>query len=190
MTAKTTKAGKTAAKSETAAPSAHEKRVNDTLAGNVKTNLPNLGKSTPKAAAGARVVHAYRREPIFDEKGKEQPVEVSAHGETIKFTANAEGHVVATVKSEELFKHLTKNIPEAYIEYKDGKNVPERVKPGQEEPVVGKFVLRNGDQTLTLDDLDDAALKAFAESNALQLHESLEGDDLRQAIFNRFQTGG
>ena len=154
------------------------------LRANAEANMP---RTSARPEPFSRVVHAYRREPMMV-GDKEVPVPVEVDGEKALFRSNEEGHVVATVTSEAMYNRLVKGIPEAYVVYQDGKNIPERVKPGAAEPEVGKFVLLNGDNKMVLDDLNDEQLREFAKANDVQVHESIEGDDLRQAIFNRFQT--
>lgn len=136
-----------------------------------------------------KIVHAYRRGAHTDLEGKEHEVIVACNGETIKFRTNASGHVVGKVTTKAAFDRLTKEIPEAYIEYKGGENVPtERVvAPADKEPD-GQFILVNGANKLVLDDLSDDELREFAEKNALEVHPDLTGEALMRAIFNQCQT--
>lgn len=190
-TAKKSTAKKTAAK-KTAAP-----KTDETSTASAPAAAPAAAKAQPAKSGGfkPRLVHAYRREAHFalNKKGEnvEHPVEVDvgpAHGgEKIKFMANDEGHVVGTVTTQAAFDRLTKGIPEAYIAYAGGDNVPDKGTNFAPQ-VTGKFVLTNGDKTLVLDDLNDENLKEFAKQNDVEVHPDLVGDDLRQAIYNRFQT--
>lgn len=134
------------------------------------------------------LVHAYRREPHLNADKKEVEVVVQTQGETIKFHSNAAGHVVGLVHTQAAFDRLTKEIPEAYIEYKAGENIPERAVDAKPEPE-GKFVLVNGANKIILDDLADEVLRDFAKSNGItDLHPDLCGEALQQAIYNVFQT--
>lgn len=143
-----------------------------------------------------RIVHAYRREPhmvlnLATGQSVERDVEVVCCGERVKFRANDMGHVVATVTTQEAYKRLVEEIPEAYIEYQGGENIPEkRVEPAPEVPL-GDFVLTNGKQSVVLDHLEDEQLRDFARVNGFadQLHDSLTGDTLRRAIYNIATTG-
>lgn len=172
---------------------AKEAAKTEALRKNAADNLPKIRTAPPPAPADgtfSKVVHAYRRTAnMVGDPPKEIAVEVEFGGHRTKFHSNEHGHVVGTVTDESVFKRLVKGIPEAYIEYDGGENLPARVKPGLEEPEVGKFVLVNGDNKMRLDDLNDEELQEFAKANGLVVHESLSGDDLRQAIFNSFQTG-
>lgn len=138
------------------------------------------------------IVHAYRRLPHFDANGKELPVVVNFGAEKVLFASNDAGHIVATVQNEDTFNRLTKEIPEAYIVYAGGENVPEkRLEPAPTKPE-GKFVLTNGTDKMVLDDLDDIALREFAAGAGLeeeQLPGVLTGDTLKQAIYNLLTSG-
>jgi len=134
------------------------------------------------------LVHAYRREPYKDMEGKEKPVEVVAQGEKVAFASNSKGHIVGLVTTKALYDHLIKNIPEGYIPYMDGENIPERGTFDEPAKTTGKYVLTNGKKQLILDDMSEDDLKEFAEANELNIHASVAGDDLRQAIVNHFKT--
>jgi hypothetical protein len=124
-------------------------------------------------------------------EGKELDVEVVFQGEKVKFRSNEAGHIVGTVTNEATFNRLVKEIPEAYIEYAGGDNVPEKRPEAAPEPK-GKWVLTNGDTTVILDDMDDDARRAFALQagiDAEALPAVLEGDTLATAIFNTLNTG-
>lgn len=160
-------------------------------------------KSVTKAAAAAIAgtwVHAYRREAdmVLGPNGQttERHVEVVACGEKIKFKSNEEGHVIGLVRTAEALHRLVKEIPEAYIVYQNGDNVPEKtgtvIAPGPQRPE-GDFILESGEgddkQYMVLDDLDDAALRTFAADAGLEAFpEALVGDDLRRAIFNQLSA--
>ena len=146
------------------------------------------------------LVHAYRRLPhtrVDKTTGleKEVPVEVVFNGEKVYFISNERGHIVGLVKTWETFNRLTKEIPEAYIPYAGGENIPERKSADDldraNQVVVGTYVLKDSESgdVLVLDVKDDAWLRAFLESNDVtDIHESLSGDTLRQAVVNRFKT--
>lgn len=146
-------------------------------------------KTGAKRDFGPKIVHAYRREPHRNADGKELPVEVVAAGEKIKFHSNAAGHIVATVLTQAAFERLVKEIPEAYIEYQDGENVPERAQPADDDKPEGKWVMSNGKEFVVLDTMSDAQVREFAEAADLDIHASLTGDALRQSVFNQCQTG-
>lgn len=151
-------------------------------------------RARKEVAFEPHIVHAYRRAPymVSDNKGGlvEKDVEVVCHGEKIKFRSNEAGHIVGTVTSEPAYKRLVGEIPEAYIEYQGGENIPEaRVEPAPEVPA-GDFVLTNGKDSVVLDGMDDNELRAFALANGVdEIHDSLSGDVLRRAIYNRLTTG-
>lgn len=150
--------------------------------------------ATRKKAFEPRIVHAYRREPHMvrgaDDKTAEKDVEVVCQGERVKFRSNEAGHIVGTVTTEAAFKRLVGEIPEAYIEYQGGENIPERRIEAKPEVPDGDFVLTNGKESVVLDGMDDEQLRAFAQANAInELHESLTGDTLRRAIYNTLTTG-
>jgi hypothetical protein len=137
------------------------------------------------------VVHAYRRAPNLDAEGKEKDVEVQCYGEKIKFRSNAKGHIVGTVTTRSALDRLVKEIPEAYIVYADGDNVPERTVEQFHKPV-GEFVLTNGKDSVVLDGMNDADLREFAATagiDAENLPDVLTGDTLKRAIFNTLKTG-
>jgi hypothetical protein len=155
------------------------------------TAKPRTRKSD---AFEARIVHAYRREPYLvrgaDDKHTEKDVEVVCCGERVKFRSNEAGHIVATVTTEAAFKRLVNEIPEAYIEYDGGENIPEKKIEAKPEEPKGAFVLSNGEKFIVLDGMDDEALRAFAKTNALDdFPEILTGDTLRRAIYNTLTTG-
>lgn len=139
-----------------------------------------------------RIVHAYRRIPhLVGEPPVEKAVEVIACGEKILFKSNDEGHVVATVKSSEAYDRLVKEIPEAYIEYQGGTNIPERKSDIPQRPV-GAYVLTNDEETVVLDDMTDEELRQFAAKVGIEaeaLPDVLKGDTLKLAIFNTLNTG-
>lgn len=146
------------------------------------------------------VVHAFRRLPHMQDDGRgnmvEQAVlvEIPHEGKTLraKFKSNEEGHVVATIDHEVLFKRLVEGIPEAYIPYQGGDNVPAIPAAGDgDKPAKrpdGAFVLQSSDGTfMVLDDMADADLRTFAKDADIEaeaLPEALTGDTLRRAIFN------
>ena len=152
-------------------------------------------KTATATAAEGVLVHAYRRVPhmVSDGAGRkvERDVEVVCCGEKIKFRSNEEGHVVGLVRTPEALHRLVKEIPEAYIVYKGGANVPEKtVEAGPVRPV-GAFVLESAGQDgpiyVVLDTMEDAALREFAIDagiEAEELPEALTGEDLRRAIYN------
>jgi hypothetical protein len=152
--------------------------------------------STDQAPEGTWV-HAYRRLPhmVIGPGGVgevEKAVEVVACGEKIKFKSNEEGHIVGLVMTKEALHRLVVEIPEAYIVYKNGDNVPEKPAPGSEDipkRPAGTFVLESGEgqdkEYLVLDTLDDTELRAFAKDTGLEpFPDSVTGDNLRRAIFN------
>jgi hypothetical protein len=148
--------------------------------------------TAPAPAGYSKIVHAYRRLPyMVGEPAKEQPVEVQCASEKILFKSNEAGHIVGTVTTPAAFQRLTEEIPEAYIEYAGGENIPARK---TDEPVapVGEFILTNGTEVKVLDDLTDDELRAFAATAGLgneQLPDVLTGDTLKKAIFNLLKTG-
>lgn len=157
-------------------------------------------KTAVAKAVAATIVHAYRRVPHMvpgpNGVDVEKAVEVVACGEKIAFKSNEQGHIVGEVKTGEALHRLVKEIPEAYIVYAGGDNVPEKPAPGAGDIVTkpeGAFVLESGDgadkQYKVLDDLSDEALRAFAGEAGLEdFPEAVKGEDLRRAIFN--QLGG
>lgn len=143
----------------------------------------------------SKIVHAYRRTPEQlvhpgpNNTEVKKHVEVHIFGQKVKFLDNEAGHVVATVTDPEVFDHLTKTIPEAYVEYRDGDNVPERTSEvsAKANKPAGKFVLTNGSETKVLDAMSDAELREFAKAAGIEdeaLPNILSGDTLRGAIFN------
>lgn len=165
--------------------------------------------AAPAAAAGAVagdftpvVVHAYRRQPHIAPNAKGEMVEhavvVEFGGEKVKFLANEDGHVVGTVASKAMFDRLVKGIPEAYIVYAGGNNLPTGPVPGTlaaKEAVrkpEGQFVLSNGDEFVVLDDMDDEDVRDFALDVAglepEQVPDVLQGESLKQAVFNLLQA--
>jgi hypothetical protein len=147
-------------------------------------------KTGAKRDFGPKIVHAYRREPHRNADGKELPVEVIAAGEKIKFHSNEAGHIVGTVLTQGAYERLTKEIPEAYIPYQDGENIPERRAPAEDDgKPAGKWVLSNGKAFVVLDTMSDAEVRDFAKAADLDIHASLDGDALRQSVFNMCQTG-
>lgn len=151
-------------------------------------------KPTAEIKGEGRMVHAYRRQAhmvIKDGKEVEAGVEVICAGERITFHSNEAGHVVAEVRTPEAYDRLTKEIPEAYIPYAGGDNVPDRMTASEEDEanrkIVGKWVLVNGDRSVTLDDMTDAEVREFAAEVGLedeQLPDVLSGDTLKLAVFN------
>lgn len=164
---------------------------------------------TPTAAAAAKagdtlvLVHAYRRKPhmVLAKDGVghvEGDVEVDVPGVgKAKFRSNDDGHIIGECPSA-LAAHLTSKIPEAYIVYDGGENVPVGLIPGtlaakeaQAKPE-GKFVLSNGEDFVVLDGMDDAEVREFAldvaklEPDAVP--DVLKGDSLKQAVFNLLQA--
>jgi hypothetical protein len=148
-----------------------------------------------------KLVHAYRRLPHVVHNPRtgldeERPVEVVFMGEKVKFMANPEGHIVGEVHTEATYNRLIKEIPEAYIPYRAGENVPEvRVLADEhkrEEKPDGQFVLTStgGDgvkQYKVLDGMNDDELRAFAAECGLtedQTPDVLEGEVLQRAIYN------
>lgn len=147
------------------------------------------------------LVHAYRRKPHLELNTRtgldeEKPVVVEFKGEKAVFQTNEQDHIVALVSSQALFDRLTKEIPEAYIPYDGGDNVPtERVLGAEhqgESVPDGKYVLRNGDEFVVLDDMSDDDVRVFAidtagiESDALPA--ALAGDTLKLAVFNQLKA--
>jgi hypothetical protein len=154
-----------------------------------------------KPAFKPTVVHAYRRQPhlefnprtnLHEEKG----VEVEFKGEKALFKSNDAGHVVAEIKTEALFKRLVDDIPEAYIAYQGGENLPtERVLASEHKQEVkpkGAYVLQNGDEYVVLDTMDDEAVRDFATDTAgiepEALPAVLTGEALKKAVFNQLKT--
>lgn len=147
-------------------------------------------KTGAKRDFDPKIVHAYRREPYLDPENKERPVEVIAAGEKIKFHSNAAGHIVGTVLTQAAYERLVKEIPEAYIDYAEGQNVPaKRTAADDEARPEGKWVMSNGKDFVVLDTMSDAQVREFAEAADLDIHASLTGDALRQSVFNQCQTG-
>lgn len=153
------------------------------------------------AATAGTLVHAYRRVPhmVASPTGIgeiERHVEVKTRcGEKIKFLSNDEGHVVGLVKTESALRQLLDEIPEAYILYEGGENVPELPAPGSLDKVSkrpeGDFVLEQGEgdevQYTVLDPMSDEELRAFgasADIEAEAMPEALKGPTLRRAIYN------
>jgi hypothetical protein len=142
----------------------------------------------------SRLVHAYRRLPhmvMKNDKEVEVPVEVVCCGERIHFKSNDAGHIVAEVRTPEAYDRLTKEIPEAYIPYAGGENIPERKSADDQDRnaqvVTGKFVLVAGNESMVLDTLNDKQVREFAAENGLeeeQLPDVLTGDTLKQAVYN------
>lgn len=156
-----------------------------------------MGKAS-KASEFPKTVHAYRRLAHFEMDGTgkmvEKDVEVVCCGEKIKFRANDKGHIVGVVQGPDAFNRLVKEIPEAYIEYRDGDNIPEKADPNKapEEPE-GKYVLKNGGtgETKILDDDSDEEVREFATSVGIEaeaLPAALVGDDLKQAVVNLLKS--
>jgi hypothetical protein len=147
--------------------------------------------STAPAKGFSKIVHAYRRLPhMVGDPPKEKAVEVVCCGHKAQFHSNDKGHVVAEVTSREAFDHLTRNIPEAYMEYTG--ETPEIKAPEQPAGPVGTFVLTNGSESYVLDDKADDELRAFAKQAGLedeQLPAVLTGDTLRMAIYNLLGAG-
>jgi hypothetical protein len=154
-------------------------------------------KATKSAGFQPTLVHAYRRKPhmVPGPNGVEveQEVEVVFDGERVKFKSNAEGHVVGLVSKEPTFLRLTKEIPEAYIAYQGGENVPAAPPPAAPSKPAGVFVLQSGDgEFKVLDDLSDEELRAFATEAGVEddaLPKVLVADDLRRAIYNLLTAG-
>lgn len=169
-------------------------------------------KSTAPAAAAAgssfepRLVHAYRRKPNLLPDPKtgqmmEVPVEVVFMGEKVKFASNEAGHIVGMVASKATYDRLVNEIPEAYIPYAGGDNLPAAPVLAAEHKVeqgkpAGQFVLEstgaNGKPEFkVLDDLSDEEVRAFATEIGIedeQLPSVLEGETLKRALFNLLQT--
>lgn len=160
-------------------------------------------KSTAKAADAAeftpRLVHAYRRVPhMVPAPGGlgevEKAVEVVFDGEKVVFKSNEAGHVVGLVNRASTFKRLTREIPEAYIEYAGGENVPAQIKPIESDAPIkpdGEFVLFNGTEYVVLDDQSDEEVREFAAAAGIEdeaLPEVLVGEALKQAVVNLLQT--
>jgi hypothetical protein len=93
----------------------------------------------------------------------EKDVEVVFDGEKVKFKSNDQGHIVGLVSNAATYNRLVNEIPEAYIPYAGGDNVPEKkVDTGPVKPD-GAFVLESGDgEYFVLDDKTDDELRAFA----------------------------
>jgi hypothetical protein len=154
----------------------------------------------PEGSVGT-LVHAYRRQPHMKDDGTgkltEQDVEVVCYGEKIKFRSNAEGHIVGLVRSEDALHRLVKEIPEAYIVYAGGDNVPEApvTDVGTARPD-GDFVLEKntttGKEFVKLDDMSDEELRDLADEAGLedeQLPDALTGEALKRTIYNLLSTG-
>lgn len=161
-----------------------------------KTTTTTKNKAADAPAFSPKFVHAYRRVPhLVPGPGDtmiEKAVEVVFDGEKVSFKSNEAGHVVGLVSKESVFRRLTREIPEAYIEYRGGDNVPEPVKaaPVPQAPP-GEFVLSNGSEFVVLDEMDDAEVRDFAAEAGIdgeQLPEVLEGDALKQAVVNLLKT--
>lgn len=148
-----------------------------------------------------KLVHAYRRQPHMrhnDRTGlsEEIPVEVVFSGEKVKFRSNDAGHIVGEVHSKETYDRLVKEIPEAYIPYTGGENIPaQRVLADEhknEEKPEGQFVLTSKDAAgkpvyKVLDDLSDDQVRAFGKECGLEadaLPEVLTGETLQRALYN------
>lgn len=150
--------------------------------------------SAPEAAEGV-LVHAYRRSPWMTDDGTgkltEKDVEVVCHGEKVRFRSNEAGHIVGLVRTPAALNRLVKEIPEAYIVYQGGENVPEAKKDTGPVRPEGAFILESntteGVKYAVLDEMDDDALRAFAKEAGIedeQVPEVLKGDNLRRAIYN------
>ncbi len=190
MTAPKSRATATAAAS-TAAPSASAPAAATTEAVTERPEWPKL-------------VHAYRRQPHLVHNPRtgleeEKAVEVVFMGEKVLFRSNEAGHVVAEVKNEATYKRLTQEIPEAYIPYAGGENLPAAPivnaehRHEQKARPEGVFVLESADAKgepiyKVLDGMSDDELRAFGKTVALtdeDLPDVLAGETLMRAIYNR-----
>lgn len=151
-----------------------------------------------------KMVHAYRRQPHLVHNPRtgleeEKPVEVVFMGEKVLFRSNEAGHVVAEVKNPATYDRLTKEIPEAYIPYAGGENLPtapivnaEHRHEKKEKPE-GVFVLESANAAgepiyKVLDGMSDDELRAFGKTVGLgeeDLPDVLSGETLMRAIYNR-----
>jgi len=106
-----------------------------------------------------KTVHAYRRTA---------PITVDLFGVNVKFTLNADGLVVADVAEGPGLDRLL-DIPEAYRLLGDA---PAPVLPADDEddPDLGSpYLITDGDETIDLRTLDEAALRAFALENEIDI---------------------
>jgi hypothetical protein len=148
--------------------------------------------TTKKTGFQPTLVHAYRRQPHLNADGKEIDVPVVFDGEKVLFKSNAAGHIVGLVQNEATFKRLVKEIPEAYIEYAGGENIPEKKPETGPAAPLGEYVLTNGTESKVLDDMTDVQLRDFAAQVGIEqeaLPAVLTGDTLKKAIFNTLNTG-
>lgn len=166
-------------------------------------------KNTRRGASGFEptLVHAYRRQPhmVVGPDGRtmvEQAVQVVFEGEKVEFKSNERGHIVGLVSKEATFKRLTREIPEAYIPYGGGDNVPApsarplAAEHANEQRPDGEFVLESTDgegkkQYKVLDGLGDAELREFGAECGLQpeqLPDVLTGETLARAIYQLLTT--
>jgi hypothetical protein len=156
-------------------------------------------KPTADLPGKGKFVHAYRRERnmvMRNEKLVEEPVEVILFGERIRFQANEHGHIVAEVRTPDAYDRLVKEIPEAYIPYEGGQNVPDKLTADEldakNQVPQGKYVLTNGAKSVVLDKMPDAKVREFAKAAGLtddQLPDVLTGETLQLAVYNLI-TGG
>lgn len=169
-----------------------------------------MPKPTPTAAAAKtafepKLVHAYRRQPHLMPDPRtglmvEVPVEVVFMGEKVQFASNEAGHIVALVANEATYKRLVNEIPEAYIPYAAGDNVPVvRILPAEhqnEQKPQGEFVLTatgvdGKPEYKVLDAMSDDEVRSFAKELHFEdeaLPPVLVGDTLKRALFNLLQT--
>ena len=115
------------------------------------------------------LIHAHRRK---------EATPIDTGNTHIEFKPNERGDVIAEVESDEDSEKLLA-IPEAFRIYQ----VVEAKEPKApaKEPKAS-FVVTDGDTTLDLSEMDDVALRAFADANGVVLHHKNTGDTIRQKI--------
>jgi hypothetical protein len=106
-----------------------------------------------------KTVHAYRRTA---------PISVDLFGVNVKFALNEQGQALAEVEEGPGLDRLLE-IPEAYRLLGDA---PAPVLPADDEDdpdAASPYLITDGDDTIDLRTLDEAALRAFAVENEIDI---------------------
>ena len=116
------------------------------------------------------LIHAHRRK---------EATPIDTGSTYIDFQPNERGDVVAEVDADSDCEKLLA-IPEAFCIYQSVEAKEPKFTPKTDGKA--SFVVTNGDEMLNLSDLDDAALREFADANYVALHHKNTGDTIRQKI--------
>lgn len=121
-------------------------------------------------------------------------------GATYKFKLNDEGHAVADVQDDTAISWFLKHDDHFRLYRGEAKPAAKVAKPAaapasaigvtdepEQEPEQdaepeASNVISDGENTIDLGALDEAALKAFAKDNGITVHGKLKGENLRNAI--------